>query len=163
MPSRTGMSLKLFWETGWNSSLLNLRWVSWGCVLTRASHLSPFFFLSFFFSPCDLASSSPFTSSVLPSHSFWFQLCDNDHVRISFGWFANTTGLRKACLNSDPLGLWGNVMTSSLLYFVDSSLTYSNLNKDSLILTRLIDEITIVGILKQIVQISIAVYVKAAL
>lgn len=27
MPSRTGMSLRLFWENGWNSSLLNFRWV----------------------------------------------------------------------------------------------------------------------------------------
>lgn len=49
------------------------------------------------------------------------------------------------------------------LYFVDSSLIYSNLNKESLILTSLIDDITIVGILKQIIQTFIAVYVKAAL
>lgn len=51
MPSRTGMSLRLLWETGWNSSLPNIRWVSGSflrpCPLRGGvSCPSPFFLLT---------------------------------------------------------------------------------------------------------------------
>lgn len=60
MPSRTGMSLRLLWETGWNSSLPNFRWVS-GSFLRPCPHWGrlmppPLFLLTF--SSCDLAPNT---------------------------------------------------------------------------------------------------------
>lgn len=65
--------------------------------------------LTFFFSPCDLASDSSFTSSVLPSHRFWFQQSGNNqgfglanmlHLLLLNNWFEQGQF-------SDPVGFCG--------------------------------------------------------